>query len=789
MLRNFYVLAIRNFYKNRAYSIINILGLSVGLSAFIMLTLFVKYESSYDTFNKDYERIFRVEQKVRTANEISTWSQMPAATSTVLEEKYPEVEEAISFQETWGEYLSSTKERTFYEENGYYANPDIFDLFNIKFVSGKKKTALDAPMKIALSESLAKKLFPDSDPVGQDVLADSKRTYIVSAVFKDLPYNSNTRFSYLIPYSTKKQVGHDDVFDHWDWWGTRVYIKLKKGVDYKLFESKIKYLLDDYLKDRDDELLLKPMRMIHLYPSSEDKYWVAVMLYGTVGLFTLLIAALNFVNLTTAYSLTRAKEIGLKKVLGSSKMKLIKEFLGESLIIVFISLLIAFTITEAVLPVFNRIVSVPLEIKYFDDWHFTLFIVGITAITGVLSGLYPAFVLSSAHPVSSLKNQIFQGNRFKKLFMRKGLVVFQLALSIIFVSVTLTVLNQFRYLKNKDLGFNKNNLLITSIKETKKVKVNDFRQLRNELLQIPDVIETSLSYTAPFYSSWGRSVDWEGSQPGENMMCRFNCAYATFLKTMKIDLVAGKDFDLDRNFDSTVCLVNQTFINTIGWTNDEAIGKKVWNNDYTIIGVMKDFNERTPFIKIQPYILIQHSGYLTGVKTILFRMKDGYSSTSIHKINKILKAYFTESNFTVSSFDQNANYSTNKVYLGMAKTFGFFSVIAIIMAIIGLLSIVSFNSKRKVKEIGVRKVLGARATQIFVLIAKEYMRLIIIANIIAIPLGLFIEKIDPSYYKAQVNYRHYIWMILISVFITLLTISIQVIKSVNTNPVESLRYE
>lgn len=789
MLKSFFVLASRIFFKNGAYSIINIFGLSVGLAAFIMLTLFVRFESGYDTFHKDHERIYRVEQMVSMANDITTWNQLPAPVSTVLQERYAEIEEAITIREVWGEYLSTSKERTFFEDDGYYANPDVFDLFTFNFIKGNKETALDAPMKIVLTETVAKKLFPETDPMGQNILVDSKRTYQVSGVIEDFPFNSNTQLKYLIPFSTYKTVYNGDFFEHWDWHDTRVYIKLNENVDYKIFESKIKYLLDEYIEDREEEIQLKPVWMIHLRQGSDDGYWIAVLLYGIVGLFTLLLAAMNFVNLTTAYSLTRAKEIGVKKVVGCSKMSLMKQFLGESLIIVFISLLVALTITEASLPLFNRIVSLPLNIKYAEDWTFTLFIIGITALTGILSGLYPALVLSSLSPLVTLKNQVFSGNRFKKFSMRRGLVIFQLVMSVLFVMTTLGVLGQFKYFKNKDLGFVKQNLLICKIKETEKVKVNEFSTLRSDLLQISDVEEASISYNTPFYGSWGRSVNWEGSQVGENMNCRFNCAYATFLNTMKIDLVAGRQFDAKRVSDSTACIVNETFVNVIGWSYEEAIGKRVWDKDYTIIGVMKDFHEQSPFSKIQPYILIHHSGYLTGWKNINIRVKDGSNSETVGQIRTVLEDYFPESNFEVRPFDENQQNYTNKIYEGMAKTFGFFSVISIVIAIIGLFALVSFSSKRKVKEIGIRKVLGAKPSQIYANLTKEYIKLILIANVIAIPLGEFLGRMEPSYYKQDANYSQLLWVGILSIVVTMLTISIQVIKSSRANPVKSLRYE
>lgn len=789
MLKSFFLLASRNFFKNGAYSIINIFGLSIGLASFILLTLFVKYESSYDTFHTDSERIFRVEQMVKTTDAYTSWNQVPAPLCTELEKRYPEVEEAITIREIWGEYLSTSKERTFYDDDGYYANSDIFELFSIKFIKGDKETALDAPMKIVLTESLAKKLFPNSEAFGQSILVDSKRTYIVSAIIEDIPFNSNTRASYFISFGTYVNVTGYNILEYWDWNDVRVFIKLNESVNAEDFEDKIKFLLDDFVENRDDELFLKPIWKVHLQQGVEDGYWIVVLLYGTIGIFTLVLAAMNFVNLTTAYSLTRAKEIGVKKVLGSSRMRLIKQFLGESLIIAFISLLVAFTIIEAALPLFNRIVSVPLDLNYIEDWQFILFIIGTTALTGILSGLYPSLVLSSLNPVLSLKNQIFKGNKFKRFTVRKGLVVFQLVLSIHFIITTLGILDQFKFLENKDLGFDKDNLLLSKIKETETVKVNEFLVLRNELIEIPGVKEVSLSYNSPFYGSSGRLVDWEGSQAGEDLSCRFNRAFDTYLNTMGIDIVAGRNFELERNYDSTACIVNETFVNVIGWTPEEAIGKRVYDKDYTIIGVMKDFHEQSPFIKIRPYILIQHPGYLTGGKTMTFRMEDSYNEQSIESIRTILEDYFSESNFDIENFDQNKNNKTNSVYLGMAKTFGFFSIISIVIAIIGLFALVSFSGKRKVKEIGVRKVLGAKSTQIFMVITKEYLKLVIIANLITLPLGLLMGKADPSYYKPEPSYTVFLWVGILSVVVTIATICVQIIKSARTNPVDSLRYE
>ncbi len=789
MFRNFLLLAVRNFFKNSTYSIINIFGLSVGLASFIMLMLLVKYEMSYDSFHNDHKRIYRVEQLVSLADEQDTWNQLPAGVSVELENNYPEIEEAIAIREVWGEYLSTSKERTFLEPKGFYANPDVFDLFSYKFISGNKETALDAPMKIVLTESLAKKLFPGSDPMGQNILVDSKRTYHVSGVIEDVPFNTNTKLSYLIPFSTYTNVYNSDFFQKWDWHDTRIFVKLHENVDYKLFENKIKFLLDDFLKDREEELQLKPIWKVHVQQGDGYGYWIAVLLYGILGVFTLVLAAMNFINLTTAYSLTRAKEIGVKKILGSSKFTLIKQFLGESLMIVFISLLVALTVSEAILPLFNRIVSVPLNIEYIENWTFILFIVGITVFTGVTSGLYPALVLSSLNPLLTIKNQVFVSIKFKKYSMRRGLIIFQLVMSMVFVLTTLGISGQFNYLKNKDMGFDKKNLLISKIKETEKVKINEFSALREELLQIPGVLDASVSYNSPFNGSWGRMVNWEGSQVGEQMNSRFNRAYATFLNTMKIDLVTGRHFDPNRAADSAACIVNEEFVNIIGWDYEEAIGKRVWDKDYTIIGISKDFHERSPFERIKPYILIHHPGYLTGWKNILIRVEDESNVEVQRGVRLKLEEYFPESNFDLRPFDENLSTDEERIYEGMAKTFGFFSVISIIIAVIGLFALVSFSSKRKVKEIGIRKVLGAKPSQIYAKLTKEYILLIIIANAIAIPFGVFLFKADPSYYKQDINYNQILWISLFSIIITLLTVSIQVIKSSMANPVKSLRYE
>jgi putative ABC transport system permease protein len=583
--------------------------------------------------------------------------------------------------------------------------------------------------------------------------------------------------------------GNEDFFDRWDLNDVQIFVKLKENVNSKEFENKIKYLFDDFLEDREDELKLKPIRIIKLLQSDGSGYWIVVSLYGIVGLFTLLLAAMNFVNLTTAYSLNRAKEIGIKKVLGCKRKGLIQQFLGESLIIVFISLLIAFTITEAALPVFSRIVSLPLDLKYIEDWSFTLFIIGIAVLTGILSGLYPSLVLSSLSPMRTLKSKFFDNDRIKKLSMRKGLVVFQLVMSIVFVMFALSILSQFNYLKNKDLGFDKQNLIICKIQETEEVKTNEFSVLRNELLRFPDIEEVSLSFTLPFNGSWTRTINWEGSQVGEKIHCRYNRASPTFIPTLKLGLIAGRNFDDKIASDLSGCIVNQAFVDVIGWGYQEAIGKRVWDNRYTIVGVMKDFHEQSPVAKIPPYLLRYHPGYLTGTKKILIRVKDISDSEVSGFIKTKLEEFFPESNFEVRPYDENLGEGTQKVFLGLAKTFGFFSVISIIISIIGLFALISFSGKRKVKEIGIRKVLGARPMQIYMKLAREYIILILIANAIAIPLGKLMTFMDPSHYKQHISVNQIISISILSFVITLLTISIQVIKSSRANPVESLRYE
>lgn len=789
MIRNFFTLAVRNFIKNRTYTVINICGLSIGLAAFILLSLFVRYQNSWDSFHKNSERIYRVQQFVSMANGRSEWTQIPAPFSNELQNKIPEIEESISIREVWGEYLGTSKENSFYVTQGFYANADIFDLFSFEFIEGTQAGALIKPFDMVLTKTLANKIFGRTNVVGEQVLGDNNYVYTVTAVVKDFPFNANVRPEYLTPYLTYTSKYGVDFFEQWNRHDTRVYVRLKENANKRAVETKITSFFDDYIPNREEELRLNPIEHIKTRNTTTDATWIAVLIYGIIGVVTLLLAIMNFVNLTTAYSMTRAKEIGVKKSLGVHSHNLIIQLLSESIILVFISLLLAFTWVEFGLPLFSRTVDLPLELNYIADWSFIVFIAGITLLTGIIGGLYPALRLSDLNPVSALKSADLSSAHNKGISVRKALVTFQLVLSVSFVIAAAGLYTQLNFLKNINLGFDHQTHYYCYIQANNDVKVNDVQTLFSELKEIAMVDNMSISHNSPFHGSWGRNVDWEGGAQGEEINCRHNAATASFIPTFGIELVSGRNFNDQLASDSSACIVNQTFINIVGWDKNEAIGKRIEQGQFHIIGVVRDFYTISVTNKPQPYVLFLHSNSLTDGKDLVIRMKKGYNNESIGLIKDKLQAFFPENIIEIKKFNDDLDANTLSVYNNLMRTFSFFSALLVLIAVIGLFALVSFSSRRKVKEIGIRKVHGATPLQIYSNLSREYVIMLIISIIIAIPLGLVIYYIDPSYHKQQISLFSLATIVLSATLITLLTISYQVLKVTRTNPVKSLRYE
>ena len=593
MFNNHVKIFIRTLWKHPGFAISNILGLAIGMAVCLFILLFVSYEFNWNTSNKNYQRIFRVQQKVLFKNNSEIYSQTGYPLTAELKKQFPEIEESSAVQEVWGEYLSSTDSSTFYEKSGFYADDDIFKIFTYNFLEGDPSKALSAPCSVVITQELAKKYFPGQDPFGKMIKASKNKYLKITGVISDLPFNLNLRPDYLVSISTLREVSdRKSYYDlrNIDAAAFQNYVLLKPTASVKWVDDKIYNLIGHYNQENAyKKLYLKPLSEIHLSAEEDNDYKTALFYLAGTAFFVLVLASINFINLLTASSNLRTKEIGIRKVVGGSRGSLFLQFIGESVVYSSLAALLAFTLIELFLPSFNVVVGRQLKISYFEDFGFLSIIVGTFLFTGVLSGIYPALYLSSLSPIGVIKGNLTKRNSSSKSrsLLRKTLVTFQFIVSITLIIATVFVMKQVNFMKNKDLGFEKKNLLLCRVFGDN--PNGKFETLRNELLRNPEIMDATLSINAPFNGTWGKEINWQGASADEKTGMNYNAVGYDFVDTYKMKIVLGRDFSRERPGDTSTCIINEAAWKEIGWT--DPLGKKIDDNRYTIIGVVKDFHQ------------------------------------------------------------------------------------------------------------------------------------------------------------------------------------------------------
>jgi putative ABC transport system permease protein len=789
MIRMIFKISLRNLLKHKVYSLINILGLALGFTAFILIALFIRYELNWDKSNREYENIYRIQRHYKktiyamNGNDISPHSR--AITAQLIEKQYPEIRKVTVIREIDRVFMAYDPARQVYNTKGIFADSCFFDVFTYKFIEGSQTGSLDEPFSIVLSKTMADRLFGGRRALGEAVVLEKKFALNVTGVYEDLPENSSQRPDYIVSFSSLAKVGgikRSDILSG----DCMNYVLLAQGANYKELEAKIKNTFSGFKGFELEELQLCPMKNIYLNFNGRNDYIVALLLYGLIGIFILIMSAFNYINLTTANASVRGKEVALKKVSGSSRYALVIQFLSETVITSILALLLAFELAWSFLPVFSGIVYRKLDLSLASDGPFILLTILIAVLTGIFSGIYPAMILASQDIVTLFKNQNVK-NGWGKISLKNILVSFQFAISIFLILVTISFSLQIRYLFRKNLGFNKENILFTRLN----VSNTDitFDQLRERILQHDEITEGTMCMHLPFVTFGGGRTNWEGGDPNEKISCRFNTINYDFVKTLGISVVAGRDFSRDFPGDiGKSCLINEAAAKCFGW--DDPIGKKLNDNSLTVVGVVKDYIYKDMHNGIEPAILVLSPGKTAGDWTFAFRIRPG----SEKKAKAILTEEFDKS-FPNDPFEFNdlpaafASENAFKVYNSVNRTIMFFTVFNVLLAMIGLLGLVSFTVIRRTKEIGIRKINGCTTVNIFFLISREYYIMLLFAFMVASPSALLVYEKIPSANKHHAQPWVYFLGFGIVFMIILLTTSYQTLMASLRNPVEALRYE
>ncbi len=795
MLKNYFKIAIRSLWRHKAFSLINILGLAVGMAACFLIYMYVNFELSYDNFHSKADRIYRVVADVKTPSETITTQGITSAPIAVnVKKDFPEIEDAVRLG--WDGFLVKKGDVKFQEENSVLADSTLFNVFDFPLIAGNKNTALKEPMSIIMSQTTAKKYFGNANPMGQQVLLTGAAiNATVTGVMKDIPENSQIKANMLVSMSSYKQIyGNPTSDSEWTNHMFYTYLLLKPNTNPKALEAKFPAFMEFHHGRQakelqmQDYLSLEPLHDVYL-KSKRDGFIKGsinnVRIFSVIGIFILLIACINFINLTTARSAERAKEVGIRKVVGAVKFQLARQFIIESIMICFIAFLLSLFLCSFLLPLFNQVSGKEISTGIFNQPVNIISLFLLSIAIGIIAGFYPSLVLSSFKPVSVLKGRFSTGN--KGLILRKSLVVFQFTISIILIVGTIVVYTQLHYMRNQDLGFSKDQTIVINTNFDKNKDV--FKQ---SLSSIPGVVSSSFSSSVPgggHTSAYSEMQNKAGDIQKTNLDLYF--VDFNYINQYQFKLVAGRSFSTDFKTDSTQAMVvNESAARSLGYMNPaDAVGRNYsqWGSKGKIIGVLKDFHYHSLAQNIQPLVM-RYEPWALGLISIKVSSANLQSTVKAieSKWNNIVPNRPFDYYFLDEFFDKQ--YRAEEKF---GNLFTYFAILAIFISCLGLLGLASYSTIQRTKEIGVRKVLGASVSSIVNLLSLEFIKLVVIAFAIAAPIAWFgMHKwlLDFAY-RININW----WVFVLSGFaaalIAFLTISFQAIKAAIANPVKSLRTE
>jgi len=790
MIKNYFKIAWRNLLHNKTFSLINIFGLALGMTCSLLIMLWLKDELKKDKFHANDKRLFRVMENQYYSGDISTFPSSPGILAENIVKDVPEIE--MASQMLWEEQPLFTVGDKFDKEKGRYVQKDFLRMFSFKLAKGDAGTALARPDAVVISKSLADKYFKGEDPIGKMIKIDNKENVIVTGVLDEIPELSSLKFDFLLSYDIwfKK----NDWAKEWDNNGPRCYVMLAPNASVDKVNAKIKNYIKSKKKDSNVELFLQNYGESYLYSNWDNGKQAGgrieyVRIFSVVAIIILLIACINFMNLATARSLRRAREIGVRKVVGAGKRQLVAQFIGESTFVSFLAILLSLLIVALIIPSFNELTDKKLSIDLTDP-SFLLILLGLTVVTGVISGSYPALFMSTLRPIVVLKGIL----KFKAgaTYFRKGLVVFQFALSIILILGMIVIYRQINFINNKNLGFAKEDLLYMPLEGP---MAKNFMAFKEELLKQPGIKNISSAQSSPLeVGSSTQGVRWPGKDTTKLILFSNNPITYDYLKTMGIELIAGRDFDPSFSLDTMNYLVNEAAARKIGYK--DPVGKELtmWGDKGTIIGLMKDFHHNSLHVPIEPLILrlfkgswVSEGGYWGNV---IIRTENGKSKQAIASMEKVFKQFNPGFPFKYYFTDDEIakNYKAEHTVSKLSKYFAF---LAIFISCLGLFGLVTFTAEQKTKEIGIRKVLGASVTGIVRMLSKDFLKLVLIATIIAFPVAWWLMHtwLDDFAYRIDIGWWVFVVAGIAALLIALLTISFQSIKAAIANPVKSLRTE
>jgi putative ABC transport system permease protein len=807
MFKNYLKTAWRNLLKNKMFSAINVLGLAIGIAAFLLIINYLRFEYSFDDFNVKKDRIYRVPMVItETGGKPQTFAFTYPALAPAMKKDFPEVEEAVRFRRRWGVVRHGEQKIV---ENGmiYFVDAPVFKVFSFPFEKGNAKTAFTQLNDAVITHSTAQKYFGNVDPIGK-ALHFNDEDYIVTAVLKDIPANSHLQFNILLNYEKYIQTTNNAANTSWGWSDFYTYLLLKQGANANALQAKMPAFANRYMGDRMKQdgftasFQIQPLKDIHTRSTYDYEMSGSGNLYylkylGIAALFILLIAIINYINLSTAHSLERSKEVGVRKVVGATKSQLVRQFLGETFLMNLMGIVIGFLLFKLALAPFSQLIGQNIADLQTTSWQFWILMALVFVVSTLLAGFYPAFVLSSFRPLQSLKSVAgFAGIKSSKNFFRKSLVVLQFAAAIILIGGAIGFYFQLRYMSTRSLGININQTLV--LQQTLGLdssKIDAVESVINDLQKIPGVETVTVSTDVPG-NEVGSSSSFRQISSNDDKRCRLFGIDENFIPHFGLTVVAGRNFDKDKPATPDTSqiisiIVNETASRILGFNQPaDAINKLVVGAGYhcKIVGVMNDYHQQSLEYNFDP--IIYYPEQHINMTSFSLKLHTANLPQVLEQAKKTWSAAFPQSPLQYFFLDEyfNRQYRNDKLF---STILWWFTILSIIVASLGLFGLSLYTVVKRMKEISIRKVLGASAVQIITLVTKEYIKLILIAGIVAVPVAYFLLQnwLKDYAFHIQVGLWFFLLPLALIVVIALITVLYQSVKAAIANPVKSLRTE
>lgn len=786
MLRNYLLITLRNLRKNSTYSFINIAGLSIGIACTILILLWVRDELSFDRFHPKSDRLFQVWVNGTFDGKVSSWNSMPLPTYQAMKSEHSKIVNSTAAD--WGSKHLLAIDDTRIQKHGYFAGGEFLTMFEFPLLKGDAAQVLMEPYAIVLTESTAKALFGDEDPINKTVRLDNKDELKVTGILKDVPKNSSFQFDFLLPwklYQTSQWVKNNE--DNWGNYSFQVFVELDESSSEGEVEDHVKDLLTRHGQDEfPHEIFLHPLNRWRLHSNFENGKEAGgmidyVQMFIAIAILILIIACINFMNLSTARSERRAREVGIRKSVGSARGQIMFQFLGESVLISIIACVIAVLLTELSLPFYNRLVEKQLSIQYTPS--FLAFAVGLVLFTGIVSGSYPAFYLSSFQPVKVLKGKIQVGRN--AVTPRKILVTIQFGFSILLIIGTIVIYEQIQLVKNRDLGYSQENLI--SIENTDEIAAN-YQVLKQELLQTGVVSSVTRSNSAITQINSNNFLGWPGKPDDQRVIFTTIASEYDYAKTMGIKILQGRDFSEDFKSDTAAILINKAALDIMGL--DDPIGQQLdlWGSKRELIGVLDNTLMGSPYTPIAPMFVILNPGWINVITVRIEETED--LPGALKKIGEVFQkhnpAYPFEYEFADEAFARK--FSTINMTSSLASGF---ASLTIIITGLGLFGLAAFTAEQRTKEIGIRKVLGASVSGLVTLMSRDFSKLVVVAFLISAPISWWMLDTYLQRYTYRIDIPWWVFPLtgVISLIFALVIVSTQALRAARANPVKSLRSE